>query len=167
MEFEQWTAFFDVDGVLSDGSFIYTKKGKAAKVFGTGDSDALKVLKGLMNVRLVTADHKGSPIAVRRAKDMKIPLLVLSPRKRADYFASLRSSSKIFYMGDSFLDQFVFRSAHISACPADGDPAAKAAATFVTGARAGRRAVSEAVFRLLEELGASTELILQEYFEAT
>jgi len=167
MEFEQWTAFFDVDGVLSDGSFIYTKRGKVAKVFGTGDSDALKLLKGLMNVHLVTADYKGSSITARRAKDMNFPLLVLSPRKRAEYFASLHSSSKIFYMGDSFLDQFVFRSAHISACPADGDPAARAAATFVTDAQAGRGAVSEAVFRLLEELGASTELIVEEYFEAT
>jgi 3-deoxy-D-manno-octulosonate 8-phosphate phosphatase (KDO 8-P phosphatase) len=35
----------DVDGVMTDGKFYYSDKGKVMKVFGADDNDALSLLK--------------------------------------------------------------------------------------------------------------------------
>ena len=35
----------DVDGVMTSGKFIYSRKGKIYKEFGPDDSDALNILK--------------------------------------------------------------------------------------------------------------------------
>ena len=39
----------DVDGVMTDGCFYYTEKGKIIKKFGADDSDAFKVLSSFFN----------------------------------------------------------------------------------------------------------------------
>ena len=36
---------FDIDGVLTDGSFLYDEKGKKYKRFGAHDADGLNLLK--------------------------------------------------------------------------------------------------------------------------
>jgi len=160
-------AFFDIDGVLTDGSFLYTNDGKAGKLFSTGDSDALKILSTVMEVKLVSADLSGMRISEQRANDIRLPILKMSPRERASHFHELRNSGRVFYMGDSALDSLVFESVDISACPADADPLAKAAATFVTSSNGGKRAVSEACFRLLEMIGVSAGGALRAFFEQT
>ena len=35
----------DVDGVLTNGQFLYDQNGKSHKIFGADDSDALKLLE--------------------------------------------------------------------------------------------------------------------------
>jgi len=158
-------AFFDVDGVLTNGSFLYTQEGKAGKMFSTGDSDALKILSSIAQVQLVSADKGGMRISQQRANDIGLPILTMSPKERESHFRELRNSGTVFYMGDSALDSLVFESVDISACPADADPLARAAATFVTSSNGGARAVSEACFRLLELTGVSSREALRAFFE--
>ena len=49
----------DVDGVLTDGSFIYDNKGKIFKKFGPHDSDGIKIIKNFIDVFLISADKRG------------------------------------------------------------------------------------------------------------
>jgi 3-deoxy-D-manno-octulosonate 8-phosphate phosphatase KdsC-like HAD superfamily phosphatase len=56
----------DVDGVMTTGQFFYTADGKAMKVFGADDNDALSLLNSRMKIRFVTGDKKGFAISKRR-----------------------------------------------------------------------------------------------------
>ena len=40
----------DVDGVMTDGKFYYTKQGKVMKCFGADDNDALKLLSNYIKI---------------------------------------------------------------------------------------------------------------------
>ena len=40
MKIKPITFLLDVDGVLNNGNFIYTSKGKFGKIFGPDDNDA-------------------------------------------------------------------------------------------------------------------------------
>ena len=59
----------DVDGVMTTGHFIYSKKGKEYKIFGPDDHDALKLLKKFIKIEFITSDLKGFSISKKRIKD--------------------------------------------------------------------------------------------------
>jgi hypothetical protein len=59
----------DVDGVLTNGQFVYTSEGKFSKVFGPDDHDALTLLRPYIEIRFVTGDKKGFDISARRIID--------------------------------------------------------------------------------------------------
>ena len=42
---KQWKFISDVDGVLTDGKYLYSKQGKEYKMFGAHDNDGAKLLK--------------------------------------------------------------------------------------------------------------------------
>ena len=44
---------FDVDGVMTTGQFLYSADGKAMKVFGPDDNDALNELANFVDFRFV------------------------------------------------------------------------------------------------------------------
>ena len=44
----------DVDGVMTDGKFYYSDKGKVMKVFGADDNDALSLLKEYIKIIFVS-----------------------------------------------------------------------------------------------------------------
>ena len=46
----------DVDGVMTTGHFLYTKEGKAMKIFGPDDHDGLSILRNCLHIRFVTGD---------------------------------------------------------------------------------------------------------------
>ena len=48
----------DVDGVLTDGTFYYSEKGKIMKKFGPHDSDGLKLISDLIKVEFISADKE-------------------------------------------------------------------------------------------------------------
>ena len=63
----------DVDGVLTDGKYFYSDQGKILKQFGPHDSDGFKIIKSLgINVRAISADHRGFNITRKRLGDMGI-----------------------------------------------------------------------------------------------
>ena len=59
----------DVDGVMTDGKFYYSNKGKIMKVFGPDDNDALSLLSNYINIQFVTGDKKGYSISRKRIKE--------------------------------------------------------------------------------------------------
>ena len=65
----------DVDGVMTNGQFIYSSQGKKFKIFGPDDHDALSLLKPFLEIRFLTGDKKGFKITQKRiVNDMKFPL---------------------------------------------------------------------------------------------
>jgi len=142
---------FDVDGVLTNGQFVYTSEGKFSKVFGPDDHDALTLLRPYIEIRFVTGDKKGFDISARRIiDDMHYPLDLVSTVKRIDWIRERYTLTEVIYMGDGIFDHYVMREVGYAIAPANADPNAKRHASYVTTRSGGDRAVAEACLHILE-----------------
>ncbi|MER2519183.1 MAG: HAD hydrolase family protein [Bdellovibrionales bacterium] len=145
----------DVDGVMTTGQFLYTPEGKAMKVFGPDDNDALSLLKPYMDIRFVTGDKKGFPISKRRiVDDMGFSLEIVSTIRRIDWIRQQFDPQDVIYMGDGIFDHYVMRQVGYAIAPANSDALAKRHAHFVTQRSGGDRAVAEACLHILERFFA-------------
>ena len=142
----------DVDGVMTTGQFFYTEQGKAMKVFGADDNDALSLLKSHLDIRFITGDKKGFPISKRRiVEDMGYPLDIVSTIKRIDWIQNLYPAKDVIYMGDGIFDHYVMKEVGYAIAPANADKLAKQHAHYVTERSGGDRAVAEACLHIMEK----------------
>lgn len=142
----------DVDGVLTDGGFYYSAEGKVLKKFGPDDNDALKLLEPYMEIRFVSGDKRGFEITKKRIEDMGYTVDLVSTTKRLDWIKERYKLSEVIYMGDGIFDSLVMKETGYSIATSDSDKSAKASADYVTERTGGKRAVSEAVFHVLEKM---------------
>ncbi|MEX0717352.1 MAG: HAD hydrolase family protein [Planctomycetaceae bacterium] len=142
----------DVDGVLTTGRMYYTAEGKALKVFGPDDNDALCLLKPHLEIRCITSDRRGLEISRKRVvEDMGLPLDLVPTAERVRWVAERFDPAEVVFMGDGIFDHHLFRAVGYSIAPANAHPLAKRYASFVTECRGGDRAVAEACLHLLEK----------------
>ena len=141
----------DVDGVMTTGQFAYTADGKAMKIFGPDDNDALSLLKNLIEIRFITGDKNGLEITKRRiVNDMNFPLDVVSVLKRIDWISERYNPEEVIYMGDGIFDHYVFKKIGYSIAPGNANSVARKYADYVTKRNGGDRAVAEACLHVLE-----------------
>ena len=142
----------DTDGVITTGQFFYTVEGKAMKVFGPDDNDALSLLKPYLETRFVTGDKKGYPISKKRiSDDMKFQLDLVSTINRVEWIKERYNLAEVIYMGDGIFDHYVMQRVGYSIAPANADKLTASQANYVTKRSGGDRAVAEACLHILEE----------------
>ena len=149
---KQKNFILDVDGVLTDGKYFYTDKGKVMKQFGPDDHDALLLIKDHLNILMVTGDMRGLPISKKRVEeDMKFPLHVVSTFERIDWIKERFDLMETIYMGDGIFDAMVFKAVGYGIAPANAFFKTKDFADYVTQARGGEGAVAEACMHIMEK----------------
>ena len=142
----------DVDGVMTDGKFYYSNKGKIMKVFGADDNDALSLLRDFIDIQFVTGDKKGYSISKKRIKDdMGYKLSLVSTIKRIDWIKKNFKSSEVIYMGDGIFDHYVMKNVGYSIAPANADKNAQKFANFITKRNGAERAVAEACLHIMKK----------------
>jgi len=141
----------DVDGVMTDGKFYYSEKGKIFKCFGPDDNDALKLLNNYIAIQFVTGDKKGFKITKKRITDMKLKVQLVSTIKRLEWIKENFNLSEVIYMGDGIFDHYTMREVGYSISPANADDNCKKYANFITKRNGGDRAVSEACLHILKK----------------
>ena len=142
----------DTDGVITTGQFFYTAEGKAMKVFGPDDNDALSLLKPYLETRFVTGDKKGYPISKKRiSDDMKFKLDLVSTIHRVEWIKERYNLAEVIYMGDGIFDHYVMQRVGYSIAPANADKLTASQANYVTKRSGGDRAVAEACLHILEK----------------
>ena len=138
--------------MITTGQFFYTAEGKAMKVFGPDDNDALSLLKPYLETRFVTGDKKGYPISKKRiSDDMKFQLDLVSTIHRVEWIKERYNLAEVIYMGDGIFDHYVMKEVGYSIAPANSDRVAKAHANYVTERTGGDRAVAEACLHILKK----------------
>ena len=142
----------DVDGVMTNGQFIYSKNGKVQKIFGPDDHDGLSLLSDFVEIRFITGDKKGFSISKKRiVNDMNFKLDLVSTVKRLDWIKKKYPLNRVIYMGDGILDYLVMSKVFYSISPANGHEFAKKYANYVTKCKGGDRAVAEACLHLMKK----------------
>jgi 3-deoxy-D-manno-octulosonate 8-phosphate phosphatase (KDO 8-P phosphatase) len=141
----------DVDGVMTDGKFYYSEKGKVLKCFGPDDNDALKLLNSRIAIQFVTGDKKGFKITKKRITDMRFKVKLVSTIKRLEWVKENFNLSEVIYMGDGIFDHYTMKEVGYSISPANADDNCKKYANFITKRNGGDRAVSEACLHILKK----------------
>ena len=100
----------DVEGVMTNGQFIYNSKGKEFKIFGPDDHDGLSLLKQYLKIEFVTGDKSGFKISRKRiVDDMKFKLNLVSTIKRSEWIRKNYDPNDVIYMGDGIFDHYVMK----------------------------------------------------------
>jgi 3-deoxy-D-manno-octulosonate 8-phosphate phosphatase (KDO 8-P phosphatase) len=155
----------DVDGVLTDGTLLYTERGEEIKVFHVRDGLGVRLLQRCgIDVAVITGR---SAAAVRtRCRDLGLADedIVLGSRDKLADLSALTARldldhRQVAVMGDDLQDLPMLARAGFAVCPADAVPEVAAACDLVCGTPGGRGAVREVAELLLKAAGRWSEVV--------
>lgn len=140
-------AFFDVDGVLTDGGLLFSESGESLKRFNTLDGHGLKMLQQAGITPVVITGRDSKPLRVRLKALGVVHAHFGTEDKRPAAEQTLTALglgwSQAAAMGDDWPDLPVMRRCAFSAAPANAHVEVRAAAHYVTQARGGDGAARE------------------------
>lgn len=143
----------DVDGCLTDGTFIYTADGKVAKVYGPHDADGVKLLKKRgIEVLFISADKRGFSITQKRINDMGCEVILVSESERADFLKKyVTDDTCVVFFGDGISDADAANSAQVDCfvVPQNGRIEARRLADYVTPSIGGQGAFLDLALYIL------------------
>lgn len=153
----------DVDGVLTDGSLIYSNNGDELKAFNIKDGLAIKIAQRA-GLQFAIITGRSSRLLARRAAELGIDIVL---QDRSDKLAALSELAEelditlqqIAYMGDDLPDLGAIESVALGTCPADAAGEVVAAADWVATVNGGRGAVRELIEMLLSARGQWDALV--------
>lgn len=152
----------DVDGVLTDGTFLLREDGDEWKAFHATDGLGLRLLMDT-GVKVALLSGRRSAVVERRARELGIDRVVQGSGDKAKAVYELGTQLGVeavetAYMGDDLVDIPAMRRVGFAAAPADARPEALAAATWVAARGGGRGAVRDLCEHLLREMGRWDEV---------
>ena len=152
----QWIVL-DVDGVLSDGSLVYTSTGEELKSFSVKDGLGLTAArKSGIKLGIITA--RMSPMVERRAKELHFDALLMGHANKTEALRALCAEYQIdlktiAYMGDDLNDLGALQLVGLPMAPNNAVPEVKELAKFISTVNGGQGAVREAVEYILKNQG--------------
>lgn len=155
----------DVDGVLTDGTFLWGADGVELKRFCVADATGIALARdaGLF-IALVSGESSQSGMALvhRYAAKLKIEQVFAGCHDKAAALSDFAKAhaielAEICFIGDDVIDLTAMGSAGVAVAPADAHPTALAKADFVTKAEGGQGAVRELMDLILAQRDSGTE----------
>lgn len=153
----------DVDGVLTDGTIIYTHDGGESKGFNTRDGFGLRMLqdKGV-SVGVITA--RTSEAVSRRAADLGFAHVYQGQRDKAAVYQEILAQTGLeqhqtAYMGDDLMDLPLLTRVGCSFAPADGAAEVRQRVDYTTTEKGGHGAVREVCDLILEARGELAAIV--------
>lgn len=160
------TLLLDVDGVLTDGSLIYSHEGQESKAFNTQDGFGLRLLREAgLELGVITA--RSSEAVARRCANLKMRYVYQGADSKLTAYQEILKQSgcrpfEVAYMGDDWLDLVLLTRVGLSVAPANAVAEVRAMAHYTTENSGGKGAVRELCNLILEAKGRYQEL-LQSY----
>ena len=153
----------DVDGVLTDGTLLYSSTGEEYKAFNTQDGFGITLLREAgIETGIITA--RISETVRRRGEELKITHLYQGIRKKNEAFREIVKKTglkpfEIAYMGDDWLDLGLLRQVGLAIAPANGAEEVQRAVHYVTPRGGGHGAVRDACNLILRARGELDNLL--------
>jgi len=153
---------FDVDGVLTDGSIIYSDSGEEIKMFNVRDGLGIRLLmKADINVGVVTG--RRSEALRHRCNNLGITLLYDGVRDKGAILNEIVDKTgcrleDIAFLGDDLPDLPIMRKVGFSIAVADAHESVIEQADMVTRAKGGGGAVREVCEKILKSRGQWKQL---------
>ncbi len=147
----------DVDGVLTDGSLLYTSSGDEAKQFNTQDGMGIRLLQESgVEIGIITA--RKSEVVARRAKELKFTHVYQGKFDKLSAYENILKETGLrpmhtAYMGDDLVDLPLLNRVGFSAAPANAVVEIRQRVHYVTERKGGYGAVREICDLILEAQG--------------
>lgn len=143
----------DVDGVLTDGSFVWGPDDAEFKSFSFRDVMGISLAKRA-GVMFALISGEASPLVDRFARKMGIDSVYTGCKDKAAALEDFARSSgvvleEICFVGDDVNDLPAFAIVGLAAAPADAHPSVRLEAGYVARAGGGHGAVREIVDHIL------------------
>ena len=148
---------FDVDGVLTNGLLLYTRRGEQVKLFNVRDGLGF-LLAQRAGLKLGLLSGRRSRPLERRATELDFDAVILGSSDKRETFEEFlhdheTTPERVAYVGDDLPDLPVVGRCALSFAPADAAPEVRAAAHVVLTARGGEGAAREMIERILKARG--------------
>jgi 3-deoxy-D-manno-octulosonate 8-phosphate phosphatase (KDO 8-P phosphatase) len=152
----------DVDGVLTDGSIVYSDRGEEIKAFHVRDGSGLKLWLALGKKAAILTGRK-SAVVERRASELGIRAVRQGAEDKLAAFTELLAEyslreNQAAYVGDDLPDVPVLRRCGLALTVEDACPEARDQAHYVTRASGGHGAVREVIELVLRAQGRWQEV---------
>ena len=158
-------AFFDVDGVLTDGGLYYSETGETIKRFHTLDGHGLKLLQRAGIIAAVITGRDSKPLRLRLTSLGVEHVHYGIEEKRPAAEQTLRTLglnwSQAAAMGDDWPDLAMMQRCALACAPHNAHLEVKAIAHHVTEAGGGHGAVRELCDLLLVASGKYASLLAE------
>ena len=156
-------AFFDVDGVLTDGGLLFTESGETIKRFCTLDGHGLKMLQKAGITPAVITGRDSAPLRAR-LEALGITHVRYGTEDKAPAALEILNElgldwAQTAHMGDDWPDIAVMTRAAFSCAPSNAHTEVKAVADFVTKREGGYGAAREFCDLLLVASGRYADLL--------
>ncbi len=155
-------AFFDVDGVLTDGGLLFSEAGETLKRFNTLDGHGLKLLQqvGITPVVITGRDSKALRVRLQALGIVHAHFGTEDKQPAAEQTLSSLGLqwSEAAAMGDDWPDLPVMQRCAFSCAPANAHVEVLAVADYVTSARGGDGAAREFCDVLMVASGRYAEI---------
>jgi 3-deoxy-D-manno-octulosonate 8-phosphate phosphatase (KDO 8-P phosphatase) len=155
----------DVDGVLTDGTLVFTATGETVKQFHVRDGLGIRLLMNAGIEVAVVTGRRSEAVAVRcREIGIRDELVLQGSRDKALHLDQLEqtlelSGDQVAAMGDDLPDLPMLSRVGFAACPANAAPEVAAVCHMVCGAEGGRGAVREVAEVILKVQGRWQEQV--------
>lgn len=147
----------DVDGVLTDGSIIYTSSGEEVKTFNVKDGAGLKYWRRAgHSAGIITG--RTSSIVARRALELDIRHIEMGAKAKLPAFEKMLSDAgvkpeEVAMVGDDLMDLPIIRRVGLGVAVADAVDELQDAAHLITIQKGGKGAVREVIEFILKTQG--------------
>jgi len=147
----------DVDGVLTDGSIVYTAEGMEIKRFHVRDGSGLKFWHN-QGKRSAIVSGRTSPAVEVRAAELRVTTVYQGQPDKLPAFGAVLietglRAEQVCAIGDDLPDLPVLRRAGLAVAVADACPEVRAVADHVTASPGGHGAVRDVIEWLLKLQG--------------
>jgi len=156
-------AFFDVDGVLTDGGLLFTESGETIKRFSTLDGHGLKMLQKAGITPAVITGRDSAPLRMR-LNALGIQHVRYGTEDKAPAAQEILDAlgfdwSQAAHMGDDWPDIAVMTRTAFACAPSNAHIEVKAIAHYVTQREGGHGAAREFCDLLLVASGHYADLL--------
>lgn len=156
-------AFFDVDGVLTDGGLYFSESGETLKRFHTLDGHGIKLLQQA-GITPAVITGRDSPALRLRLKALGVAHVRFGTEDKRPAAEAILGELGLGWtqaaaMGDDWPDLPVMRRAALACAPAQAHAEARAVAHHVTAAQGGAGAAREFCDLLLVASGRYASLL--------
>jgi len=139
----------DVDGVLTDGSIVYTDDGVEIKQFHVRDGSGLKLWE-LLGKHAAVITGRNSRVVDIRAAEVGIGHVYQGAAEKVPSFENLLAKTglqpeQVCYVGDDVPDLPLLHRSGLAVAVADACPDVRAEVHYITQAPGGRGAVREVI----------------------
>ena len=156
-------AFFDVDGVLTDGGLLFTESGETIKRFSTLDGHGLKMLQKAGITPAVITGRDSAPLRAR-LRALGVTHVRYGTEDKAPAAQEILNElgldwSQAAHMGDDWPDLAVMTRVAFACAPSNAHVEVKAISHYVTEREGGHGAAREFCDLLLVASGRYVDLL--------